>query len=65
MRAGDHEHGDGADGALGQTLTVASVAQICGPLAAGAIAQVADLRLGLLLVPGFVMLAGASLLRRP
>ena len=53
-----------ADGALGQTLTVASVAQICGPLAAGAIAQVADLQLALLLVPGFAVLVGFSLLRR-
>jgi predicted MFS family arabinose efflux permease len=58
----------GADGALGQTLTVAALAQIVGPLGAGALAQVADLRVGLLLVPGFAILAGLSLVlssRRP
>ena len=55
----------GADGALGQTLTVAAVAQVVGPLGAGVLAQVADLQVGLLLVPGFALLAGLSLLRRP
>jgi MFS family permease len=58
----------GADGALGQTLTVAALAQIVGPLGAGALAQVADLRVGLLLVPLFAVLAGLGLLlssRRP
>jgi predicted MFS family arabinose efflux permease len=54
----------GADGALGQTLTVAALAQVVGPLGAGALAQAADLRVGLLLVPGFAVLAGLSLLRR-
>jgi MFS family permease len=53
-----------ADGALGQTLTIASLAQICGPLGAGVVAELADLRLALLLVPGFAMLASLSLLRR-
>ena len=53
----------GADGALGQTLTVAALAQVVGPLGAGALAQVADLRVGLLLVPAFALLAGLSLLR--
>lgn len=55
----------GADGALGQTLTVAALAEIVGPLGAGAIAQVADLRVGLLVVPGFAVVAGLSLLRHP
>ncbi len=54
----------GADGALGQTLTVAAVGQVIGPLGAGALAQIADLRVGLLLVPGFAVLAALSLLRR-
>ncbi|MEP9383230.1 MFS transporter [Nocardioides cheoyonin] len=49
-----------ADQALGQTLTVAGVGQIAGPLAAGAIAQVDDLRLGLLVLPVLVVLAAAS-----
>jgi MFS family permease len=53
----------GADGALGQTLTVAALAEIVGPLGAGAVAQAADLRVGLLLVPGFALVAGLSLLR--
>jgi predicted MFS family arabinose efflux permease len=53
----------GADGALGQTLTVSALAQVVGPLGTGALAQVADLRVGLLLVPGFAVLAGLSLLR--
>jgi fucose permease len=54
----------GADGALGQTLTVAAVAQVLGPLGAGVLAQIADLQVGLLLVPGFAILAGLSLLPR-
>ncbi len=54
----------GVDGAMGQTLTVAAVAQIVGPLGAGVIAQVADLQIGLLLVPAFAILAALSVLRR-
>jgi MFS family permease len=54
----------GADGALGQTLTMGALAQVVGPLGAGALAQFADLQIGLLLVPGFTILAGLSLLPR-
>ena len=49
-----------ADRALGQTLAVAGIGQIAGPLAAGAIAQAATLRLGLLVVPGLILLAAAT-----
>jgi fucose permease len=49
-----------ADQALGQILAVAGVGQIAGPLAAGALAQVTDLRLGLLVLPLFVLLAVAT-----
>jgi fucose permease len=46
-----------ADQALGQILTVAGVGQIVGPLAAGVLAQGIGLRLGLLVLPAFVLLA--------
>jgi fucose permease len=49
-----------ADQALGQILTIAGVGQICGPLAAGAIAQAADLRVGLFALPVLVLLAAAT-----
>jgi MFS family permease len=49
-----------ADQALGQTLSVAGIGQIAGPLGAGAIAQVADLRLGLIIVPALILLAAAT-----
>lgn len=52
-----------ADGALGEILAVASIGQILGPLTAGAIAQVAGLRAGLLVLPALVLLAGAALSR--
>jgi fucose permease len=52
-----------ADGALGQVLTVAAPGQLAGPLIAGAIAQAADLRAGLLVLPALVLLAAAALLR--
>ena len=48
-----------ADQALGQILTVAGIGQITGPLAAGALAQGIGLRLGLLVLPALVLLAGA------
>jgi fucose permease len=53
-----------ADGALGEVLTVASVGQIAGPLTAGAIAQVAGLRAGLLVLPALTLLAAGALRRR-
>lgn len=49
-----------ADQALGQILTIAGIGQITGPLAAGALAQTADLRLGLLVMPALILLAGAT-----
>jgi MFS family permease len=48
-----------ADGALGQVLTVAAPGQLVGPLVAGAIAQAAGLRVGLLVLPALTLLAGA------
>lgn len=48
-----------ADQALGQILTVAGVGEIVGPLAAGALAQGAGLRVGLLVLPALVVLAAA------
>jgi fucose permease len=51
------------DQAFGQILTVAGVAQIVGPLAAGAVAQVAGLRVGLLVLPVLVLLAAATTTR--
>jgi fucose permease len=53
-----------ADQALGEILTVAGVGQIVGPIAAGALAQAAGLRLGLVALPVLV-LAGGLTTRRP
>ncbi|MBV9942190.1 MAG: MFS transporter [Solirubrobacterales bacterium] len=53
----------GADGALGQVLGVASIGQIGGPLAAGAIAQAVGLRAGLLTLPALTLIAAAGLYR--
>jgi MFS family permease len=53
-----------ADGALGQVLTVAAPGQLTGPLVVGAIAQAADLRTGLLVLPALTLLAAAALMRR-
>ncbi len=52
-----------ADQALGQTLTVAGVGQIVGPLAVGVLAQVIGLRLGLLVLPALILLAIVTILR--
>jgi MFS family permease len=52
-----------ADGAVGQVLTVAAPGQFAGPLVAGAVAQAADLRAGLLVLPVLALLAGAGLHR--
>lgn len=49
-----------ADQALGQILTVAGVGEIAGPLLSGAVAQVTELRAGLLLLPVLVLLAAAT-----
>ena len=50
-----------ADSALGDILAVAALGQISGPLAAGAIAQAASLRAGLLVLPAATLLAAATL----
>lgn len=52
--------GRSADQALGQIITIAGIGQITGPLVAGALAQGADLRVGLLVMPALVLLAGAT-----
>jgi MFS family permease len=50
-----------ADSALGSILAVAALGQIFGPLAAGAMAQAASLRAGLLVLPAATLLAAATL----
>jgi fucose permease len=52
-----------ADAAIGQVLAVASPGQLLGPLMVGAIGQVAGLRVGLLVLPACVLLAGLGLSR--
>ncbi|WP_409464842.1 MFS transporter [Amycolatopsis sp. GA6-003] len=49
-----------ADQALGQILTVAGLGQIAGPLLAGALAQLSGLRVGLIVLLAFALLAAAS-----
>jgi fucose permease len=51
-----------ADQALGQILTIAGPGQIAGPLIAGALAQAADLRIGLLVMPALILVAAATTL---
>src|SRR4051795_1398266 len=53
----------GADAALGQVLAVAGPGQLAGPLVAGAIAQAAGLRAGLLILPALALVAAAALHR--
>ena len=53
--------GRNADAALGETLTMAALGQIAGPLIAGAIGQATTLRAGLLVLPAMAMLAAAGL----
>ena len=53
----------GADRALGQVLTVAAPGQLAGPLMAGAVAQAAGLRAGLLILPILALVAAAGLFR--
>lgn len=49
-----------SDQALGQTIIVAGLGQIVGPLAAGALAQTTGLRISLLVLPALVLLAAAT-----
>jgi MFS family permease len=51
----------GADAALGQVLVVAAFGQTFGPLAVAAIAQVAGLRAGFLVLPALVISAAVAL----
>jgi fucose permease len=53
--------GRSPDSALGQVLAVASLGQLAGPLSAGAIAQAAGLRAGLLVLPALTTTAAAAL----
>lgn len=55
--------GRSADSVLGQVLAVASLGQIAGPLSAGAIAQAAGLRAGLLVLPALTLTAALALYR--
>jgi fucose permease len=50
-----------ADRALGQVLAVAAPGQLAGPLTAGAIAQAAGLRDGLIILPVLTLVAAAGL----
>jgi MFS family permease len=51
----------GADTAMGQVLAVASVGQMFGPVVVAALAQVSDLRVGLIALVGFTLLAAGTL----
>ena len=53
--------GGTADNALGEILFVAAPGQMLGPLVAGVVAQLAGLRLGLLVLPALTVVAGAGL----
>src|SRR3954454_964345 len=52
-----------ADGAMGQVLPVAAPGQRAGPLTAGAIAETAGLRAGLVVLPVLALVAAAALYR--
>ena len=51
----------GADAAMGQVLAIASVGQMCGPIVVAVIAQVSNLRVGLIALVGFTLLAAGGL----
>ena len=51
----------GADAAMGQVLAIASVGQMCGPLVVAVFAQVSNLRVGLIALVGFTLLAAGAL----
>jgi fucose permease len=50
-----------ADGAIGEVLAAAAIGQVLGPLIVAAIAQAADLRTGLVVLPVLVVLAALAL----
>jgi fucose permease len=47
----------GSDGAMGEVLSVAAAGQVLGPLVVGVVAQVTNLRAGLLTLPALVAVA--------
>ena len=51
----------GADAAMGQVLAIASVGQMCGPVVVAVLAQVSNLRVGLIPLVGFTLLAAGGL----
>jgi MFS family permease len=51
----------GADAAMGQVLAIASVGQMCGPVVVAVLAQVSNLRVGLIPLVGFTLLAAGAL----
>jgi len=51
----------GADAAIGQVLAIASVGQMCGPIVVAVLAQVSNLRVGLIALVGFTLLAAGAL----
>jgi len=51
----------GTDAAMGQVLAIASVGQMCGPLVVAVLAQVSNLRVGLIALVGFTLLAAGAL----
>jgi len=51
----------GADAAMGPVLAIASVGQMCGPIVVAVIAQVSNLRVGLIALVGFTLLATGAL----
>jgi fucose permease len=55
--------GRGADAAIGQVLAAASIGQILGPVIVAALAQVFDLRVGLLSLVAFALIAAGGLHR--
>jgi MFS family permease len=55
--------GLGADGALGQVFATSAIGQVLGPLSVGAIAQVAGLRVGLLVLPALAVTGAGALAR--
>jgi len=53
-----------SDGAMGEVMSVAAVGQILGPLVVGLVAQLAGLRVGLLVLPTLAVVGLAGLVRQ-
>jgi fucose permease len=54
----------GADAAMGHVLAVASLGQVCGPVLVAALAQAFGLRIGLVSLAGFTVIAAGALRRQ-